>query len=244
VALEADRIVRPMGNLWIGGQQIWLGPVLAGCMVTFWVDETTLDVLLDGTRLKTLPSRLGITELARLGADGARSAGPLPQPGGEGLAIEVERMVNGIGLVALAGEQLGRLRTRRPARHPSDGRHADGGHQPRRRTAAHPALPVTPADRHRLRGARRAASTPPPPGVPLVVQRRVSQRGSIMVAAQRIHVGMIHAGKTVSVTAADHSFQLDIEGDLVGIVARTTTSAIHRYKAYATRARKPVGWER
>src|SRR5260370_18812166 len=95
--------------------------------------------------------------------------------------------------------------------------------------------PVAPGDRHRLRGARRAASTPPPPGGPLVVQRRVSQRGSIMVAAQRIHVGMIHAGKAVTVTAADHSFQLDIEGEMVGIVARTTISEIHRDNAHATR---------
>ncbi len=32
------------------------------------------------------------------------------------------------------------------------------------------------------------------PGIgPVTVQRRVSQRGSIMVATQRIHVGMIHA---------------------------------------------------
>jgi hypothetical protein len=67
---------------------------------------TTLHVLLDGTRLKTLPSRLGITELARLAADGARSAGPPPLPGGGGSATEVERTVNGVGLVALAGEQL------------------------------------------------------------------------------------------------------------------------------------------
>jgi hypothetical protein len=53
--------------------------------------------------------------------------------------------------------------------------------------------PVPPGERHRLRGARRAAPTPAPAAGPVVVQRRVSQRGSIMVATQRIHVGMIHA---------------------------------------------------
>ena len=69
------------------------------------------------------------------------------------------------------------------------------------------------------------------------MQRRVSQRGSIMVATQRIHVGMIHARKIVTVTAGDHSFQLDVDGETVGIVPRTTSSEVHRYKAYATRTR-------
>jgi hypothetical protein len=54
---------------------------------------------------------------------------------------------------------------------------------------------------------------------------------------QRIHAGMIHARKIVTVTAAAHSFRLDIDGETVGIVARTTTGEIHRYKAYATKTR-------
>jgi len=28
--MELDRVVPPSGNLWISGQQDWLGPVLAG----------------------------------------------------------------------------------------------------------------------------------------------------------------------------------------------------------------------
>jgi hypothetical protein len=101
IAVEADRRVPPSGNLWIGGQQIWLGPALAGRTVTVWADESTLHVLLDGTRVKTLPSRLGVIELARLAADGARPAGPSPLPAGTGTAIEIERLVNGAGLVGL-----------------------------------------------------------------------------------------------------------------------------------------------
>ena len=58
MALEVDRVAPPSGNLWLGGQQIWLGPRLAGRLVRFWVDETRVRVLLDGARLKTLPSRL------------------------------------------------------------------------------------------------------------------------------------------------------------------------------------------
>src|SRR6266487_2221945 len=71
-AVEVDRVVPPSGNLWIGGQQVWLGPALSGRNVTLWADQISLHVLLDGARLKTLPSRLGIAELSRLAASGAR----------------------------------------------------------------------------------------------------------------------------------------------------------------------------
>ena len=72
---------------------------------------------------------------------------------------------------------------------------------------------------------------------PINAQRRVSQRGSIMVARQKIQVGMIHAWKIVTVTASDHSFRLDIDGESAGTVPRTTSSEIYRYKAYATKTR-------
>ncbi len=52
--------------------------------VTLWADAISLHVLLDGTRIKTLPSRLGAAELARLAANGARPAGPSPLPAGMG----------------------------------------------------------------------------------------------------------------------------------------------------------------
>jgi transposase InsO family protein len=236
VAVEADRIVPPSGNLWIGGQQVWLGPALAGRTVTIWVDETALHVLLGGTRLKTLPSRLGITELARLAADGARPAGPSPLPTGTGTAIEVERMVNGVGLVGLAGRQLNvgyelagqRVTLRMDGTQMAVLSHG-GAHM---RTLP---CPVPQDSRSRLRGARRAGNPPPPAAGPVVVQRRVSQRGSIMVARQKIHVGIIHARKIVTVAVADHSFQLSIDGEAIDTVPRTTASEVHRYKAYATR---------
>ena len=69
---------------------------------------------------------------------------------------------------------------------------------------------------------------------PVTVQRRVSQRGQIMVATQRIQVGMIHARKIVTVTSDDHTFRLDIDGQTVATVPRTSGREIHRYKAYGT----------
>ena len=106
MAVEADRVVPPSGNLQVGGQQVWLSPQLADRKVTIWVDETSLHVLLDGARIKTLPSRLGITELARLASGGARPAGPSPLLAGTGSAIEIERTVNAHGLAGLAGTQV------------------------------------------------------------------------------------------------------------------------------------------
>ena len=234
-AVEADRLVPPSGNLWIGGQQIWLGPALAGRTVTIWVDESTLHVVLDGTRLKTLPSRLGVIELARLAADGARPAGPPPLSARTSTAVEVDRMVNGAGLIGLDGTQLSvgyelagqRVTLRMDGTQMSVISH-DGDLL---RTLP---CPIPSADRHRLRGARRARSLPPQPGGPITVQRRVSCRGSLMVARQKIHAGMIHAGKTATIICENNHFQVIIDGHTAAVVPRTTTSEIHRYKANAT----------
>ena len=238
VAVEADRVVPPSGNLQVGGQQVWLGPALVNRKVTIWVDETSLHVLHDGARIKTLPSRLGVAELARLASGGARPAGPSPLLAGTGTAVEIERTVNAAGLVGLAGAQVNvgyqlagqRVTLRMDGTQmmviTSDGELA--------RTMP---CPVPAGDRYRLRGARKAAPPPLPPSGPVTVQRRVSSRGGIMVATQKIQVGLVHAGKIVTVTAEDHAFRLIIDGQVVGVVPRTTTSEIHRYKAYAAHPR-------
>ena len=99
---------------------------------------------------------------------------------------------------------------------------------------AHPALFIPPGQRHRLQGVRLAGPAPLPEAAP-VVQRRVSSRGGIQVACQRIQVGMTHAGKIVTVIPEDDSFRMVIDGETVGVVPRTTSHEIDRYKAYATR---------
>jgi hypothetical protein len=237
-AVEADRVVPSSGNLQVGGQQIWLGPALADRKVTIWVDETSLHVLLDGARIKTLPSRLGLPELARLAASGARPAGPSPLLAGTGTVVEVERTVNACGLAGLAGAQFNvgyQLAGQRVIVR-MDGTQmmviTDDGELARTMPC-----PVPAGDRLRLRGARKAAASPAPRSGPVTVQRRVSSRGGIMVATQKIQVGLIHAGKIVTVTAGDHSFRLVIDGQAVGVVPRTTTREIHRYKAYAAHPR-------
>ena len=74
-AVEPGWLVPPSGSLWIAGQQIWLGPALTGRTVRFWAGLTQVHVLLDGHRIKTLPSRLGARDLARLTAAGHSQPG-------------------------------------------------------------------------------------------------------------------------------------------------------------------------
>ena len=54
-----------------------------------------------------------------------------------------------------------------------------------------------------------------------------------MVARQKIHAGMIHAGKTATVICENNCFRVVIDGETAAVVPRTT-SEVHRYKANAT----------
>ena len=100
-AVELDRVVPPSGNLWLAGQQIWLGPAMTGRTVRLWAGPDRVHVLLDGHRIKTLPSRLDTRDLARLAAAGGRPAGPPPLPPSSGAAVELERTVNASGNISL-----------------------------------------------------------------------------------------------------------------------------------------------
>jgi transposase InsO family protein len=237
-AVEVDRVVPASGNVQLGGQQVWLGPALSGRQITLWIDLISLHVLLDGARIKTLPSRLGAADLARLSAAGARPAGPSPLPAGDGAVIEVDRTVNATGTVSLADQQVGvgsPLAGQRVTLRMEGPLMAVLGHDGTLlRTMA---CPVPAASRFRLRGARRARSLPPQPGGPITVQRRVSSRGGLMVARQKIHAGMIHAGKTAIVICENNHFRVVIDGETAAVVPRTTTSEVHRYKANATDTR-------
>ncbi|MEV4278975.1 hypothetical protein [Actinoplanes xinjiangensis] len=124
------------------------------------------------------------------------------------MAIEVDRMVNSVGTVGLAGRQ-----------------HPVGYHYAGRRITIRIDQgllqlvqdgvllrslpnPLTPAELARLRDARPAGPPPQPAADPPKVERRISSRGAVTVAGQRIHVGMLHAGRTVTVEiAADLSRQ-------------------------------------
>jgi hypothetical protein len=89
--------------------------------------------------------------------------------------------------------------------------------------------PVPAAGRHKLRGARQGCLITTQQAGPVTVQRRVSQRGSIMVPTQKIQVGMIHARKTVTVTADSDCFTVVIDDEIVAVLpapppGRSTTT--------------------
>jgi hypothetical protein len=106
--VEVTRLVPASGNLTVCGQQFWLSPTRAGLPVTLWADTTVVHLLIDGVRLKTVPSRLTPTHLRQFLADDGQPAGPPPITTGTvraGAPIEVERPVNATGLISLAGRQ-------------------------------------------------------------------------------------------------------------------------------------------
>jgi hypothetical protein len=223
------------GNLTVGGQQFWLGPDRAGQPVTLWADPTVVHLLIHGVRLKTVPSRLSIAQLRQLLADGGRPAGPPPLPMGDpqpGGAVEVDRLVATTGLIGLAGRRYpvgsqvaGRRLTVRLDR---------GLLQLVDQGVLLRSLPnpLTGAEQARLRDARPAGPPPAPAAEPLRVQRRVSCRGALVVAKQRIHVGIVHAGQTLTVEAADHTWRIYDDNGVVAEVARTTTKPVARFKVH------------
>jgi hypothetical protein len=90
---------------------------------------------------------------------------------------------------------------------------------------------LTPAELARIRDARPAGPPPRPATQPQRVQRRTSSRGALVVAGQRIHIGMIHAGRTVTVETADTTWRVYYRDELLTEVARTTTKNVARFKA-------------
>jgi transposase InsO family protein len=241
-AIEVDRVVPPSGNMWVGGQQFWLSPARAGQTVTLWIDTTTCHLSIGGWRIKTVPSRLSEVDLTRLRQADARPAGPPPagpSPGALAASrcVEVDRLVNGIGGITLLNRLIlvGSPLAGQRARIRLDGQlmHVLTQDGVLWRTLP---CPIPPRQRHRLQGVRLAGPAPLPEAAP-AVQRRVSSRGGIQVARQRIQVGLTHAGKIVTVVPETSTFRLVIDGETVATVPRTTSHEINRYKAHATQAR-------
>lgn len=91
--------------------------------------------------------------------------------------------------------------------------------------------PLTSAEIARVRDARPAGPPPTPTPEPLRVERRVSCRGSLVIAGQRIHVGIAHAGSTLTVEPAGTTFRVYDADQLITEVAQSTTKTIARFKA-------------
>jgi hypothetical protein len=245
-AVEIERIVPASGNLGICGQQFWLGTQRAGQTVTLRIDTTTVHLGIDGTHLKTLPSRMTTSHLARLRATGARPAGPPPaRPAAHLLSgpVEIHRTVNASGNVSVAGHHVNvgaqHAGRRITLRLDSDLAHVivDGA-----LTRTTP-LALTPAQRARLQGAQIAGPPPSPDRRPARTQRRVSARGDTQVIGQRVPVGLRHAGRIVTIEIGQTVLQVfDERGDtLINQTPRTSTKPLARFKAYGVNRNRTTG---
>ena len=251
LAVESERVVPASGNLAVRGQQFWFGPDRAGTTVTLWADTTVIHLLIGGHRLKTAPSRLSLADLQWLRATGGRPAGPPPLPSSVNVRpgrvysgpIEVERLVNIVGCISIGRRTV-------PIGTPLAGRRVtlrlDGtvlqvidqtdGPTGQRVLLRSIAFALTTEQLTGIRGARPAGPPPQPAAELLRVERRVDSRGSIMVAKQKIHVGIQHAGRTVVVEVNDDTFTVSAGGHVLRAVGRTSRKEVARFKA-----RKPEG---
>ncbi len=240
-AVEIERVVPPSGNMTIGPQQFWLGTARTGQQVTFWIDTTPVHLSIAGWRIKTVPSRLTAVDLARLRGSGARPAGPPPAGPAPGVlaatsCVEVERLVNAAGIITLGNQviQVGSPLAGQRARIRLDGQVMQVITQDGLLWRTLP-CPIPPAQRPRLQGVRLAGPQPLPPAT-RTIQRRVSSRGSIQVARQRIQVGFSHAAQTVTIELGDTALRIiDRHGELIITAPRNGTGEISRFKAYGTR---------
>lgn len=244
-AVELEMLVSPAGRVVLPGNQDLKFRGLAGRTVTIWANDRSIHVLLGGELIRTRPSRLSPVDLATMVMRGARLAGP--EPGAAALprgplppatVVEVDRMVNRDGEIALGGHRVqiaahlaGKQVTLRMDGHIM---HviADG------LLAKTMPAPLPPAARARLAGARSTSDPlPPAPAQPPRAQRRVPHDGVVMVAGQRLRVGRSHAGKTVTVVIDDTVFRIlhnDIE---LSTHHRKTTGPVTRFKAHVRQPR-------
>src|SRR5262249_36254007 len=91
--------------------------------------------------------------------------------------------------------------------------------------------PLTQDQIGRLRGARPAGPPPRPPTEPARVQRRASATGVIVVCGQKIALGRIHAGHTVTIAVSETTLAIELDDADTRVVRRTTTKPVRNIKA-------------
>src|SRR5204863_3776400 len=172
----------------------------------------------------------------QLARTGGRPAGPSPLPtaptGGPVAAVEVDRTVNACGQVSLghhtvlAAEILaGRRISVRVEQHTLMFFDPDTRQLLRTRPN-----PLTPAEIARIRTARPAGPPPQPGTDPVTIQRRVSATGVVMVAWQKIALGRVHAGKTLTIDVSDTQLTVHCD-DGMRTIRRTNDRSVRNHKA-------------
>ena len=237
-AVELTRVVPPSGNISISEQQIWIGPRWAGRVIELWADTVSVHVSMEGEHLKTVPSRLSVHSLHRLIREGASEGGPPPRgPAATGLraanaTLEFERSVNGVGLVGIGGKQF-RVGFDLAGQRVRIHLEGDVGHVVRDGVVIRSfACALDPAKRQRLQGARLPDGKPVGSTEPILVGRRVSSSGSVIVGGQHVYVGIAHRRKIVDVLVEPRYLKIIDQGTTIKVVARKTTKEVNRFKAF------------
>jgi hypothetical protein len=113
-AVEWETALTPRSRLLLpGNQQMKFTAALARRTVTIWANDRSIHVLLDGTVIRTRPSRLSEHDLRELLRRGARLAGAEPARSAATVdmlttstIIEVHRTVDRDGYVGLGGTKV------------------------------------------------------------------------------------------------------------------------------------------
>ena len=237
--VEFERVVPPSGNMQVAGKQFWLGTQRAGITVTFWADTDVIHLSIAGVRVKSVRSHLSVNDIAVLARQGGRKAGPsplpLPPPGTPVAAVEVDRTVNATGSVSLGQHIIVAadiLRGRRVGVRVEEATLTFFDLETRELLRTRP-NPLTQSEISRLRSARPAGPPPQPRTDPIRVQRRASNSGVVMVAWQKVALGRVHAGKTITIDVSETELVFHCDGDRT--VRRTNNRPVTRIKAHRPR---------
>jgi hypothetical protein len=242
-AVEWETALTPRARLLLpGNQQMKFTAALARRTVTIWANDRSIHVVLDGTVIRTRPSRLSEHDLRELLRRGAHVAGAEPARSAvtvnmltTSTVIEVHRTVDRDGYVGLGGTkvlldpplegQRVTLRFEGALMHVlSAGR----------LVKTLPA-PLEAPRRATLRGARPATESLPPPAPPQRAMRRVNQNGRNMVAGQSLRVGRTYAGQTVVIAIEDTVLRVLLNDVELTTHARKADLQITVFKAYPRR---------
>ncbi|MCA5894313.1 IS481 family transposase [Isoptericola sp. NEAU-Y5] len=239
--VELDKVAPASGNMTVGRQQVWLGPERSGQVVRVWADCDWLHLSIGAQRIKTLRSRLTVNDLDVLAARGAWPAGDPPAAARararEGV-VEVERTVARTGNISLGNKAVAvaeLLAGRRVGVWIED--HApliffDPATRTILRTRPNT---LSPGDQYTLQQAVPTGERPRPAVEPVTVQRRASATGIIAVAGQKVPLGRIHAGATVTVHAAEATLAIELPDGDTRVVRRTNDNAVRSMKGQRPR---------